>query len=368
MKNDGSYNKWFLSYVLLSSIFLIAVSMINYRIDCAFLFHNSEFDTKAIDVLTKGKNIAGFINFDERHFQKSYIEKNTHKMDIIAVGSSRTLNLRKRAILGKRKEKKFFNHSVSGASLEDYISIIGLYKEKGYMPSRVILGIDPWIFNRNKTQNKWKFLSPSYDKMIKEIYGVNAKATVQDDNRFLQLLNVDYLKANIMSWLNPKKNNPDFYIADDLSVDSYIKESDGSLHYPYKIRFQKDEETIKKAREYVKFPVYLLENFGELSNTVLFEDFVDFLRKKDVEVVFFLPPYHPLTYELLTTNPRYAIIRSAEAYIRNYASREHIKVIGSYDPNALGLKSKDFTDGMHIRDKGIEAIFKSLHEPVTSKQ
>lgn len=360
MKNNGSYNKWFFSYVLLSGIFLIAIGMINYRMDCAFLFHSSEFENKAVDVLMEGKNIAGFINFDERHFQKSYIEQNTHKVDIIAIGSSRTLNLRKRNILGQREQKKFFNHSVSGASLEDYISIIGLYKEKGYIPSRVILGIDPWIFNRNKTQNKWKFLSPSYDKVVKEIYGVNAKATVQDDNRFLQLLNVDYLKANIRSWLNPKKSHPDFYITNDLSVDSYIKESDGSLHYPHRIRFQKDEETLKEAREYVKFPVFLLEKFSDLSNTGLFEDFIGFLKNKDVEVIFFLPPYHPLTYELLTTNPKYAIIASAETYIRNYASREHIKVIGSYDPNAIGLTSKNFTDGMHLRDNGIEAIFQSI--------
>jgi hypothetical protein len=91
--------------------------------------------------------VAGLTNYDERIFQKLVILNLKNKNDTIVIGSSRSLKVRKKFV---SESGPFFNHSVSGASLEDYISIIGVYeKTYGYVPSTVILGIDPWIFNKN---------------------------------------------------------------------------------------------------------------------------------------------------------------------------------------------------------------------------
>ena len=47
-----------------------------------------------------------------------------------------------------------------------------------------------------------------------------------------------------------------FYIIDTIDIDDFIKEIDGSIHYPYKTRFIKPEAIKSNAISYTKGEVY----------------------------------------------------------------------------------------------------------------
>ncbi len=382
------YIKWLQYSSIAILLTILSISFFNYKVDSLGLFGNSNYLLQAAKTLTSGKMIAGLKNYDERLFQELIIKNLKVKNNVIAIGSSRTMQLRKRFFL--ENKTNYFNHSVSGAGLEDYIAILGAYELiHKYLPSTVILGIDPWIFNKNSGQNRWKSLSKYYNYEIDKIYNktqdsianVNTNKwkslskyynyeidkiynKTQDfianvnTNKWKQLLNYDYTISNINFFKALQKNNDKaFYITDIVDIDDSIKEIDGSIHYPFKTRYIKENLVKASAISYAKKPVYSLEKFKELNNLKLFEDFIKYLQSKHVNIIFFLPPYNPVTYDLLVKQQEYQVIDKVEKYLILFSSKKNIVIKGSYNPQKYNFKVKDFFDGMHNHDYAVEKMW-----------
>ena len=352
--------RWLKYSISLMLIIILIISIFNFKIDSLGLFGNSNYLSKAAKSLTNGNMIAGLKDYDERLFQELIIKNLKVKNDVIAIGSSRTMQLRKRYFL--EDGKNFFNHSVSGATLEDYIAIIGAYELlHQYIPSVVIFGIDPWVFNKNNSQNRWKSLNKYYKYEIAKIYNKKKYSDRSINiNKWQQLINYDYTISNIKFYKALlKKKGQIFYITDTINVDDSIKETDGSIHYPFKKRYIKENKVKINAIAYTNKPVYSLEKFIELNNDdiKLFENFIKYLHSKNTKIIFFLPPYNPITYDLLIKKPEYQIINKVEKYLVKFANKSNITLKGSYNPHKYNLVNKDFYDGMHGRDIAIEKIF-----------
>jgi hypothetical protein len=63
----------------------------------------------------------------------------------------------------------FFNHGVSGATIEDDIAILELYLENGPAPRTIIIDVDPWILNANNRQMSWMTLKGEYENGTRRI-------------------------------------------------------------------------------------------------------------------------------------------------------------------------------------------------------
>ena len=351
--------KWLLYSFVNISLLIISTSIFNYKIDSLELFNKSSNLVNAAKALTNGKMVAGLKDYDQRIFQELIIKNLKVKSDVIVIGSSRSMQLRKRFFL--KDEINFFNYSVSGASLEDYIAIIGTYEMMHrYIPSTIILGIDPWIFNKNNGRNSWKSLKKYYDYEINKFYKKQKNNTPITINttKWKQLINYDYTISNIKSLRNLTKNNKKmFYITDTIDIDDSIKENDGSIHYPYAIRYIKTENAKRAAISSTKGNVFSLENYKKLSNLLLFEEFIKYLKSKNIKIIFFLPPYNPISYDILIKNPKYSIINDVEKYLIDFAEKNNIEIKGSYNPHIYNFKYTDFSDGMHGKDIVSQKIF-----------
>jgi len=356
MKKNIKWLRYSISLIVLT---ISVVSFFNYKVDSLGLFSNSNYLLQAAKTLTSGKMIAGLKNYDERLFQEFIIKNLQVKNDVIAIGSSRTMTLRKRFFLDEKIN--FFNHSVSGASLEDYIAIVGAYELiHGYLPSTIILGIDPWVFNKSNGQNRWKTLNKYYTYEISKIYNQNNdnKSSI-NTRKWKQLINYDYTISNLKFAINlVKHKGKAFYMTTSVKIDALIKETDGSIHYPFKTRFIESSDVEKSAIFYSKKPVYSLENFRKLDNVNLFERFIGYLHSKNIKIIFFLPPYNPITYDLLIEQPEYKIINKVEKYLIQLSNDKNITILGSYNPHKYNFKNEDFSDGMHGHDSVAKKILK----------
>jgi hypothetical protein len=334
------YKRWFRNFVLCSFVPLFLVALFNCLVDGLGLFRLNKGLKYAAANLLDGKMVAGPLGcYDERELQRLIVEQYPKRRDLIAIGSSRNMLLRKQFIRG---DVDFFNHSMAGAGLEDYMAILGLYRIKGNLPKIVVFGIDPWIFNKNNELPPcWKSISRYYEKVVGEIYGREIKVDISQPNKYMQLINLDYTKANYEYFRSGKK----LYMTDTIDIDDFVREPDGSIHFPYKMRFKKDERSNPYSPEAT--PIGHLNNFESLSGIELFEDFMRYLQKKEVKVILLLLPFHPVAYKLFNDNPRYQVVLSLEKYLRDFELRTHIKVIGSYDPARYQLKGKDFIDDTH---------------------
>lgn len=348
MKNIYDQKEWFLKTIIIMSILLVATGIFNFAIDSAGVFSHNELK-EAANALINDKMIAGLNNYDERQLQKLIIENSDKKNNIIFLGSSRGMQLRENYLRFGGGSQKFFNHGMSGSSLEDYMAIIGLYESKGYLPKKIIIGVDPWIFNKNSAQFRWKSIGKYYKNILGKMNAGKVEVDLSDNSKYLQLINLDYTVANLNAIITPNKKHK-FYITNTIAVDDFIRESDGSIHYSYSVRFQNDIDTQISAKMETNAPVYSLEMFYKLSNTKLFEDFIAYLQQNNIEVMLLLPPYHPITYNLLVKDPKYKIIMDVEMYLKNLASSRKLKITGSYNPQNDKFSSVDFSDGKHGKD------------------
>ena len=201
--------RWLQYSIGLILLIISLISFFNYKVDSSGIFGHSNYLSKAAKALTSGKMVAGLQNIDDRLFQELIIRNLRVRNDVIAIGSSTTMHLRKGVI--SKDRINFFNHSLNGASLEDYIAIVGAYEVMhDYLPSTVILGVDPWVFNKNNGQGgRWKGLKKYYDYELDKIYGEGLNSTNNSNItinaiKWKQLINFDYTVSNIKFFIrNP---------------------------------------------------------------------------------------------------------------------------------------------------------------------
>jgi len=352
------FKNWIRLFFVSFLVSIISISLFNFFIDSASVFGNKSYLSKAAEDLVSGKMIAGLSNYDERLFQLLIIKKNKRRVDTIVLGSSRAMVIRKKFVVNK--DKVFLNHSVSGASLEDYIAIVDLYQTlKNYIPKHIVIGVDPWIFNKFNGQSRWRTLKDNYFNLLSKIMdkSIDNKSSI-NGTKWKQLINYEYTVANIFSLKKNFNRNP-YYITPSVDIEDSVKGLDDSLYYPLSQRTPDVKVVEKLAHQFAqKGQVYSIENFNELSNIEEFEKFILYLKEKGIKITFVLFPYNPISYKLLVKNENYAIIQDVEAYLNKFSKDNDIELLSSYNPDKYNFKNRDFKDGMHGLESVSETIFK----------
>lgn len=356
----------FLFFCIVLLVILGSVAAISYLVDPTGVFSENAYENEIATILLSGHNVGNIENYDERLLQRDLITRNTEKIDTIVIGSSRSMEISK-ASFGDPEimNTTFFNHGVSGCTVEDEIAILELYFEKGTSPKTVIIGVDPWILNSNNGQMSWTTLNSEYKNGTIRI-GLNSsqpdsdRNTISDTaNRYASLLARPIVAESIKRTLMNKSS----YYPTDLTESSVaIKLKDGSLSYPVSVRDRTREEIEFEATGYAAIvPLYALGNYNKIDEdaSYQFEGMVRYLKHKNISVILFLPPYHPIVYSKIISDPRYVQVTESERYFRDFARSENISLIGSYNPHYLNLTSEDFYDGMHTKKEIIDSILSS---------
>ena len=275
-------------YLLIYIVSLVAVCTVlagvNYIGDPAHLFARESYEEKLANILVRGRHIANVSNYDSRLLQKHYIDSVKQTNEVVVLGSSRSMELRSHLFPGRT----FFNHSVNGSSIEDYLSIFNLYRKRGRTPSQVIIGVDPWIFNRNSGQKRWQILKNEFLAMS-EVLDISQQ--LQRDrasfssNRYLELFSLAYLKRSTRTIVKRSEANNlpqnDYFETDNINHDLGVKLSDGSLVYNLKHRTRSIEEVRKLAMiQATEKSVYSMTRFRRLDPGIksTFEKFVRYLK------------------------------------------------------------------------------------------
>jgi len=343
---------------------LFVIIGFNYFVDPANIFRGEKYYEKIVGYLLEGKNVGNMTNYDERLLQREYIKGLSERREIAVLGSSRSLQIASSAFPGH----SFLNNSVSGATIEDNMAIYWMYRKKDFIPSVVVIGLDPWLLNKYNYQGRYRSIVREYQEITKYIIGQNdgSKVSHYYQTKYFELISLSYFQSSfwhlVKSLREGKKERSHFYpTSKNVSIEQ-MKLTDGTISYDINYRNVSPSEARLSAVQYAKKdPVYSLGNFTRLDPnlTEKFDKFIDLLNKDKVKVVFFLPPYHPAAYNILAKSDKYKIIKEAQKYFEKYAKDKKIKLIGSYNPNDCYLGELDFYDGMHIKRESINRLFKS---------
>lgn len=327
---------------------IILLVLVNYFVDAARLF-DDKFEKQMVKILASGRYITNIENYDERLFQKEIISNKRVRPKLVVIGSSRTMLLSSDQFPGA----SLFNNSVSGASIEDLISIVQLYKAYNKLPSKIIIGIDPWTFNENSGQKRWQTLS-AYYYSFKHLQNPEHSTCF----KYKELFSLSYFQSSlktlprmIAGGSNPKPTAVKYNLLG-------TKLTDGSLVYGEHYRNANSEEIENKIKTYLTGAIYGIEKFYAISDRIWndFERLIYDLEENNIEIEFILTPYAPMVYEKIRNN--YPMVLKTEEAISSFAINRNIKLYGSFNPLRLNMDKSYFYDGMHCNEDGIKKIMR----------
>jgi hypothetical protein len=330
----------------------VVLASVNWFVDPSHLFSHGKYESQLALELNAGKVIAGVTNYDERLLQQYRLEdlgkqKNSNVPETIVVGSSRSMQIH------SGKGINSLNLSVSGATIEDYLAIIQLAQALPY--KKIIIGVDPWIFNKNNGQNRWHSICSSWRTGMQEIIGTSPTDNGCSDNKLRQLANLSYTMASTKLMISriwePQKQSGKWYVKEDDTPEneSDLIRPDGSRVYRRTFAESPVSKVAVMAKAYGRPPIYALENFNELdsNNKIIFEKLLKKLIK-DKQILIYLPPYHPDAYTSIASNT--PLIKDVEIYLKKITTELNIKILGSFDPSIADCTQEQFFDGMHPKD------------------
>lgn len=332
------------------------------------LYDGNAYENGVVEILLSGQNVGNIKNYDERLLQKMLIERDRRQVGTIVLGSSRAMQIHNStAIRNLGGDGVFLNHAVSGATLEDCIAIVELYHQRDTYPGTVIIGVDPWILNANNSQTRWRALEPEYRAGLARfgLSPVVARQSVTERGVAVARASVSLLSRDVVvrSLDDLLHRRTGYYATNREALDVAVKLSDGSRYYQAETRERTIEEIDAEARPYAEGKLILgLGRFTTVDEGLKQQYFamIRYLESRNVTVVFFLAPYHPIVYDEITSDPQYANVQEVESLIHGFARAENITVVGSYDPYRLNMTSRDFFDDSHPDREAVDSLFASV--------
>jgi len=346
---------------------LIIVSFVNYFGDAANIFKKDYEKNIANDIL-KGNNVTNIANHNERLLQKYLINNASFCPDVLMLGASRSMLINSTYFKGET----FFNNCVSGATIEDLIAIIEMYRQKKCLPKKIIIGVEPYFLNSNNNQKRWETLELEYQTFINQTANDSLK---KEDNLifktevflkeffvFKELLSPSYFKSSVLELIMSKNSDP--FVTDKRTNKTFTKLFDGSVNYDVGYREASNEMVEEKVSSFLARDISNFENFDKLDISLQskFVSLIDYLLLNNVKVEFFVAPYHPKVYEFITHTAKYKNVIKSETFFESLALKKKIKIIGSSDPNKFKLDKTYFYDALHLKEKGVGIFFNSVAE------
>jgi len=342
--------------LLLFSPVLFVIAGVNCFVDPANLFNSKQYVKGIADYLLEGKNVTGIYNYDYVLLQKYFITGLKECPDIVVLGPSTTMGISSVSFC----PKTLINNSVASASLKELLAIYRLYEKKGFKPKKVILGLAPWFLSENNKNEQWKSLSLEYFEMLKEL-GINNKEVSQRTiipGKYNQIFSISYFRASMNFLLNRKSK--EYFPTDKILNEEQTILKDGSISRNKKER----NKTPQQVTEEVKYSINTIPNFhgldrvNELSELEIkkLEKFIVYLKKQNTEIIFFLPPYHPLVFDYITCKGNHKILIKTEEYYRSLAKKMNIEIFGAFNPERYKLDSSAFYDIVHCREEAIKTM------------
>lgn len=339
---------------------LMLVAVVNYYYDPANIFGDRTYEAGVARLLSEGKDVANVTDYDERLVQKFFVERLQSRRDVLILGSSRSMNLGSDLFPGMT----FYNASVSGATLEDDYAILQIYREHHLLPKLLVLGVDPWVFNRNSEQTRWRSLEQEYRRSIQEenVDAVSSNSIgEQQIYKLKQLLSFDYFRAAVRV---SHRADRDYYSTTARELDVNIRRADGTITYKRDFAHRSPEKVTEWVRQQTAtVPLYSLGRFDELDTEYIrqFSDLILRLRAEGIEVMLFMPPYHPDMYAALTrAGGPYELVKDVELYLRRFAGEHNLLISGSFDPDRIHCGREEFFDEMHPRPNCVSRILKEM--------
>lgn len=338
----------------------------NYKIDPSGLFFGSGFERIASQLMLEGNAIVGYERLDGRKLNETYAKNVEYAPQILVNGSSRSMTITADTL---GENLTFYNAANTGADRYDFFTAYYIFSKEGKEPEKIVLSMDPWIFNANIDSFDDRSDKALYYEFLNTELGYTQYSyTPKDENaKYEALISPSYFQSAIRYYLRDTSQEikPVIATGDLNKQETVIKCSDGSIIYDYafmnRTKNEKDFDILSATAEGVT--LIRMDDFNQLDSVFIeqLETFIEYLQEKNIEIILYLPPFHEHFYNTaLAQADKYQGFFAAEEYCKELAQRYNLTLYGSYNPLNLNLTDEDFLDAYHMNPKSIYKIFNSI--------
>ena len=344
-KNFRNKNKIKSNIFLKLSLISVFLFFIFSHLNINFFSKKNSTEVMLAKLLVKSEGVYS-TKIDERQFIKNRIIYETMNPKILVMGSSRIMQ-----ISNDNFNEQILNLSVSGASIQDQITIIEMAIEK-FNPDQILLGADPWLFNKHNNQTRWKSIQKEYQLAISNINLMNKKDKILSSidieknyffyehflDKFYNFLNIRKLEIELGENSN-----------DNLTTNIILK--DGSRVN----RKQDKQNNIKPTVIDYSLEKYVFSN--DYYN--IYKTFIEYLQKThNKEVILVLSPYYLPSYELTIKEKPFYL--ESEKKFKELSKETNIQIIGSYNPLLTTCSVDEFFDSHHPKPSCMKKITEQI--------
>ena len=318
------------------------IALVNYTLDPGHVYHSQKYIDNVIKGIREGYNVEGITDIDERLYKLRFAE--LHKgenFDYLALGSSRIMTISKNVMHGT----SFLNLSISSCQIEEIIAYYQICKDFNIHISNVLIAADPSLFNGHYIDDRWKSLGYYVDEFMEN--SVTEKGI--DCDLVWNLFSVSYFKTALESSI-AGKDKLNYVKTVDNEGETF--RSDGSFNWSRTVREAPRSVVDKKAHTW---HFHLYKDFTDISDerVAIFTKLLERMKADGVIIYLLRSPYHPIFYKKLLKLKGFL---AAIDFINDYAKKNNIPLIGSFNPADLGLNGSDFYDGPHVRKECMDKI------------
>lgn len=352
--------KYLTSLSLISSLLLGLIAGVNYLVDPAGIYHEGKVSPELyVNELIGSQNGLLWPEglFSERDFAKA-LASLPHRQECVVIGSSHVMQISSHRLNASLQNicPSLINVGVSGASIEDHITLSYLVVQSGFT-GRIVLGVAPWTLSYGKDK-RWLKYRQEYSKARSEIFSYDdsqerASNDLGESGAGLlmgNLINLEYTQRSIAQFLKYGFDAPEVEKAPVfdhmIGYSVPVKLPDGS-HVYSKQYIAKSGNVTKLRGENHQYKVKT-----SVSSGIGIKDYkrlLEWISERGINPAIVLTPYHPFAWGNNESNIYLAMMKT-ENIIRNIASEVGIDLYGSYNPAQVDCDESDFYDVMHAKD------------------
>ena len=320
-------------------------------IDPARLVAPRHSEREIARTLASGANVTDFVNYDDRAIEKYLAPRRPARIDVLALGSSRMQPMPASAF----PHATFVNAAMQGGMLDDVFAIYGLYDHAGRRPRHVVMTVDPWTESYDATPG-WMTIADERTMVLRRS-GIPVSPTrdrlVLLWRAMRTLATPEYFRLSVYSFRRYGTHNVPWRATKLAQNAEKTKLPDGTVVWS-------DLPADNAERVAPQFAAQWLPTDSRFRNLDrrapgrrdALERFVRYLTSEGVTVTLVLVPFPIEVYDAFGRQPGYPV-SAVEGDLRAMSKRVGSEIVGSYDPRAVGVTTRDFFDEDHLRPEAL---------------
>ena len=344
--------------VVMVSLLAVIVVSINYFVDASEVIRPGQY-SKMAELSLAGNIVATTENYNERLYQVAVVNTMDDIPETVVIGCSRGMYLGEE-ITGY---KNLYNNCVSGACMEDYYALLGLYYRKfSKIPSRVIIELSPWIFYKDNPESRWteqQIYSSAAGELYEKINGKKLKRSVSANNEN-PYFSIAYFQHNLKEL---RRKGTKAFIRENVRISTNTSEaadlSDGSIRYNSKVEKANSERLsiVKATKGAVTYQNVNKMNEIDNNKKIEYENLLNFLFENNIEVIMYMQPFSVTQCRYIYDERKNLVFSDVENYLHELEKKYGIKIIGGFDARNFNIADENFIDFMHLDKAGTKIVW-----------